>query len=51
MIINVGVLKEVLDHVPDDFDVEFHDVVNNISYPVLDKVEIDVSEKKLVLKS
>lgn len=49
MIITVDVLSEILDKVPGDYEVEF--VKDGISYPVLDKVEVDVSGKKFVLKS
>ena len=51
MIINAGTLKEILDHVPDEFEIEYYDTNSNISHSISDKVEIDVSEKKLVLKS
>jgi len=51
MIINAGTLKEILDHVPDEFEIEYYDTNSNISHSISDKVEIDVSEKKLILKS
>lgn len=51
MIINAGTLKKILDHVPDDFEIEYFDINNNSSYMVSDQVEINVSEKKLILKS
>ena len=45
MIINVEVLSEVLDKCPGEYEVWYNNV------PVTDKVEIDVSEKKIILKS
>ena len=49
MIMTVEVLKKVLDHIPDDYEITFND--KGIEHIVQDKVEIDVSGKKLVLKS
>lgn len=51
MIIDAKTLKEILNHVPDEFEVEYYDCYKNISHPISDKVEINISEKKLVLKS
>ena len=45
MIITAEVLKEVLDKCPDEYEI-FYD--NN---PISDKVEIDVSGKRIILKS
>ena len=46
--INIGVLKTIIEHVPDDFKVEFDDgkTISSID----DKVEIDIGLKKVVLK-
>lgn len=49
MIISVDVLKEILDNVPGDYEVEF--VKDGISFPVQDRVEVDVSGRKILLKS
>lgn len=49
MIISVDVLKEILDKVPGDYEVEF--VKDGISFPVQDRVEVDVSGRKILLKS
>lgn len=45
MIINAATLKEVLDKCPGEYEI-FYD--NN---PISDKVEIDVSGKRIILKS
>ena len=45
MIINVEVLIEVLGKCPKDFEIFYNTV------PVSDKIEIDVSGKKIILKS
>jgi len=45
MIINAATLKEVLEKIPGEYEVWYDNV------PVTDKVEIDVSEKKIILKS
>lgn len=42
---NVGMLKKVLDKIPDDYDVEFEGAVIN------DKFEVDIMEEILTLKS
>ena len=49
MIITAEVMKNILANVPGDYELEF--VEENISYPVSDKVEIDVLGKKIILKS
>ena len=43
-VLNIEVLKEIVEKLPGDFTVEFDDL------PVSDKFEVDVSGKKLVLK-
>ena len=43
-VLNIEVLKEIVEKLPNDFIVEFDDL------PVSDKFEVDVSAKKLVLK-
>ena len=47
-ILEISVLKEIIEKVPEDFDLEFDD--RNITHQIPDKVEIDVSGKKLILK-
>lgn len=46
--ITIDVLKRIIEHVPDDFKVEFDDgkTISSID----DKVEIDIGLKKVVLK-
>ena len=46
--ITIDVLKSIIEHVPDDFKVEYDDgkTISSID----DKVEIDVGLKKVVLK-
>lgn len=48
MIITVDVLKEILDKVPGDFEVEFFR--DDISYPICDRIEVDVSGRRIILK-
>ena len=43
-VLNIEVLKEIVEKLPDDFIVEFDDL------PVSDKFEVDISGRKLVLK-
>jgi len=49
MICTVEVLRQILEKVPDDFEVAFID--EDILRTVSDKVEIDVSGKMIILKS
>lgn len=49
MIITAEVLKEFLDHVPGDFEIVFQE--DNVEYIVSDNVEVDLSGKKIILKS
>lgn len=49
MIIIAEVMKNILDNVPGDYELEFYE--DGISYPISDKVEIDVSGKRIILKS
>lgn len=50
MMMTIEVLKKVLEKIPEDFDIEFKDN-NNISHVISDEFEVNVSEKKLMLKS
>ena len=47
-ILEISVLKEIIEKVPEDFEVEFDD--RDTIHQISDKVEIDVSGKKLILK-
>lgn len=47
--LTIEVLKKIIENMPDDFKVEFEDKKNN-AVSIDDKVEIDVSLKKLILK-
>ena len=47
-ILEISVLKEIIEKVPEDFEVEFNDL--DTTHQISDKVEIDVSGKKLILK-
>lgn len=44
----IDVLKKVIEHIPDNYKVEFNDGNNNSI--ISDKVEIDVGLEKLILK-
>ena len=48
-ILNIEVLKKIIENVPEDFDVEFYNGTTNV--PLSDKVEIDVSGKQIIFKS
>ena len=47
-ILDIATLKKIIEKVPEDFDLEFDD--RNTTHKISDKVEIDVSGKKLILK-
>lgn len=47
IILNVGILKEILADIPDDYDVRFED--NGMSYPVRD-YEVQDKLNELTLK-
>lgn len=47
-VLNIEVLKEIVDKLPDDFSVEFEDGQGKVS-PLSDDINIKVSKKKLVL--
>lgn len=47
-ILEISVLKEIIEKVPEDFEIEFND--RDTTHQISDKVEIDVSGKKLILK-
>ena len=46
--LTIEVLKKVIDHIPDDFTVEFSNKTTTV--PVTDQIMIDVSGKKVILK-
>ena len=46
--ITIEVLKKIIEHIPDNYTVEIEDKKN--TYAIDDKVEIDVSLEKLILK-
>ena len=46
--ITIDVLKRIIEHVPDDFKVEYDD--GEAISSIADKVEIDVGLKKVILK-
>lgn len=48
-ILNIEVLKKIIENVPEDYDVEFYNGTTNV--PLSDKVEIDVGGKKILFKS
>lgn len=47
-ILKIEVLKKIIENIPDDYDVEFY---NGTTVPISDKVEIDVSGKRILFKS
>lgn len=48
-VLDIEVLKEIAEKLPDDFTVEFEDRDGSVSR-VSDEVTVKVSEKKLLLK-
>ena len=46
--ITIEVLKKIIEHIPNDYEVQFDNGKNKCS--IDDKVEIDVSLEKLILK-
>lgn len=48
-ILKIEVLKKIIENIPEDYDVEFHNGTTNV--PLSDTVEIDVSGKRILFKS
>ena len=48
-ILKIEVLKKIIENIPEDYDVEFHNGTTNV--PLSDTVEIDVSGKRILIKS
>ena len=46
--LTIEILKKIIEHIPDNYTVEFDD--GNESSSIDDKIEIDVSLEKLILK-
>ena len=46
--LTIEVLKKIIEHIPDDYEVEFDNGKNK--YSIDNKVEIDVGLEKLILK-
>ena len=47
-ILTIDVLKNLIENIPDDYTVEYNKEVNIA--PIDDKVEIDISGKRLIFK-
>jgi hypothetical protein len=47
-VLTIEVLKKIIEHMPDNYIVEFDD--GNANSSIDDKIEIDVSLEKLILK-
>lgn len=47
--LTIGTLKKLIEHMPDDYSVEFKNN-NDIISPLSDRVEIDVSNTRVILK-
>ena len=50
MILTVEDLKKFIDSLPGDYDIEYVDQEGNL-HPISDKIEVDLSNEKLILKS
>ena len=48
--LDIGSLKDFISKLPDDFCVEYHDN-EDISHVIIDQLMVDLSGKKLILKS
>jgi hypothetical protein len=48
-ILKIEVLKKIIENIPDNYDVEFHNGTTNV--PLSDTVEIDVSGERILFKS
>ena len=48
--LTIGVLKQIIEHVPDDYKVLYVKTGKNVTTPLLDNVTIDISEKKIIFK-
>ena len=48
-ILKIEVLKKIIENIPDNYDVEFHN--GNTNVPLSDTVEIDVSGERILFKS
>ena len=49
-VLTIGDLKDFISKLPDDFSVEYHDN-DDISHVIVDQLMVDLSGKKLILKS
>ena len=49
MILTSAILKRIIRTIPDDFTVEYDN--NKTIVPVEDKIEIDISGKRIIFKS
>lgn len=49
MILTIENLLKVIENVPGDYSVEY--VNEGISHPICDRIEVDLSNERLVLKS
>ena len=47
-VLDFATLRKIIEKVPEDYKVEFND--RNNTHIISDKFEVDVSEKKLILK-
>ena len=47
-VLDIETLKKIIDRIPEDYEIEFND--RNSTHKISDKIEVDVSEKKLILK-
>ena len=47
-ILDIETLKKIIEKVPEDYELEFND--RSGTHKISDKIEVDVGEKKLILK-
>jgi len=47
-VLDIATLKKIIEKVPEDYEIEFDG--RDSTHKISDKIEIDVGEKKLILK-
>jgi len=48
--LTIGVLKQIIENVPDDYIVEYVPNDKRASEPLIDIVQINITDKKLIFK-
>lgn len=48
--LTIGTLKKIIEHIPDDYEVDYIKNGKNVTTPLLDIVEINISDKKVTFR-